>query len=311
MYDLTVSFPNNQLLSLLLGEKNKHLKIIEEKLAIAITSRGNTVFISGAKHKAILAKEIMQEIYHNLQDSIDIDENDIEATIRMKKTKNTTSPSAANAPIIATTHRTIVPYTPMQKIYSEALFEKNMIFATGPAGTGKTYLAIAAAVSMLLTHQIEKIILCRPAIEAGEKIGFLPGDIKEKIDPYMQPLYDALYDMLPGEKLAKHLDTRTIEVAPLAFMRGRTLTNAFIILDEAQNATITQMKMFLTRMGKESRMIINGDLTQIDLPPHIPSGLSDALIRLQHIKEIVQISFQEEDIVRNPLITKIIKAYHP
>jgi phosphate starvation-inducible PhoH-like protein len=184
-----------------------------------------------------------------------------------------------------------------------------MVFAIGPAGTGKTFLSVAVAVSMLMNHKVERIILCRPAVEAGEKIGFLPGDMKEKVDPYMQPLYDSLYDMIPAEKIEKYMENRIIEIAPLAFMRGRTLSRAFIILDEAQNATAAQMKMFLTRLGEGSRMVINGDLSQNDLPNNVQSGLADALDRLQNIDDIGVARFAREDIVRHKLVSKIVSAY--
>ncbi|MCD6034579.1 MAG: PhoH family protein [Rickettsiales bacterium] len=212
--------------------------------------------------------------------------------------------------IIKTKRKHIRPYTHNQKNYIKSLYKNELVFGVGPAGTGKTYIAVAVAVSMFLNRQVEKIILSRPAVEAGEKLGFLPGDMREKVDPYLQPLYDALHDMLPADQVAKHLEAKEIEIAPLAFMRGRTLTNAYIILDEAQNATSVQMKMFLTRLGEGSRMVVAGDLTQTDLPRQVKSGLRDAIEKLHDIPEIGRVHFDAEDVVRHPLTAKIVKAYN-
>ncbi|MCH2037857.1 MAG: PhoH family protein [Rickettsiales bacterium] len=211
--------------------------------------------------------------------------------------------------VIKTIKKHIRPYTEGQKIYIKELFAKEVVFGVGPAGTGKTYLAVAVAVAKLLNHEIDRIILSRPAVEAGEKLGFLPGDMKDKVDPYLQPLYDALHDMLPAEKVNKFIENKVIEIAPLAFMRGRTLSNSYIILDEAQNVTPMQMKMFLTRLGEGSRMVISGDVTQVDLPKGETSGLIDAINRLSRIEAIGMVRFHREDVIRHPLTAKIIEAY--
>ncbi len=211
--------------------------------------------------------------------------------------------------VIKTMKKTIKPYSPHQANYIKALGNNDLVFALGPAGTGKTYLAVAMAVSMFTSGRVEKIILSRPAVEAGEKLGFLPGDLKEKVDPYLRPLYDALYDMMPAEKLLRHMENGEIEVAPLAFMRGRTFSNAFVILDEAQNTTPTQMKMFLTRMGEGSRLVITGDLTQTDLPKDVKSGLGDAVRKVEHIDGIATMRFNDGDVVRHALAAKIVQAY--
>lgn len=305
-----LSFDNNALLTSLFGEHDSHLLKIEEKLNVTTSSRGSLIFISGKNENVAKAKEILESLYHQLEKGMDITMSDVEAAVRMVSSETGARQSLFDEEIIIkTAKKQIVPHSNHQKEYIRTLFKHDLTFATGPAGTGKTYLAVAVAVSMFLNRKVERIVLVRPAVEAGEKIGFLPGDMKEKVDPYMQPLYDALYDMLPSDKIAKYIETRTIEIAPLAFMRGRTLRDAFIILDEAQNATPTQMKMFLTRLGENSRMVINGDLTQIDLMPNQQSGLDDALNKLRNLKDIGLVHFNEEDIVRHNLVAKIVKAY--
>jgi phosphate starvation-inducible PhoH-like protein len=309
-----VSFDNNLHLTALFGEHDCNLLKIEEKLDVSITSRGNMIFISGDNGKVVQAEYILESLYHKIEQGMEVGMSDVEAAIRMasndlsnkKKPKKTLFEQEI---MVKTAKKQIVPHSNTQKQYIKTLYKKDLVFANGPAGTGKTYLAVAVAVSMFLNHKVERIILARPAVEAGEKIGFLPGDMKEKVDPYMQPLYDALFDMIPAEKVQKFIDNRVIEIAPLAFMRGRTLRDAFVILDEAQNATPTQMKMFLTRLGENSRMVINGDLSQIDLPPHSKSGLDDALNKLREIDEIGYVQFNDEDIVRHSLVSKIVKAY--
>lgn len=268
------------------------------------------IFISGRNEDVACAEKILESLYHKLEQGMEITMNDVNAALRMVSDKSKDIKELFEEEIvIKTLKKHISPYSPKQKEYIQTLFKKDMVFANGPAGTGKTYLAVAVAVSMFLNHKVERIILARPAIEAGEKIGFLPGDMKDKVDPYMQPLYDALYDMLPAEKVQKCLESRIIEIAPLAFMRGRTLKNAFVILDEAQNATPTQMKMFLTRMGENSHMAINGDLSQVDLPANVQSGLDDALNKLRKIDDIGYVHFGDDDIVRHSLVAKIVKAY--
>lgn len=312
----SISFSNNALLPQLFGEHDRNLLKIEEKLGIVTSSRGNVISISGERSKVAYAEKILESLYHKLEKGMEISMSDVEAAIRMvvpdvheELAVGQTADLFDEQIVIQTLKKLITPYSNHQKKYIKELFKKDMVFAVGPAGTGKTYLAVAVAVSMFLDHRFERIVLVRPAVEAGEKIGFLPGDMKDKVDPYMQPLYDSLYDMMPADKVQKHIETHIIEIAPLAFMRGRTLRNAFIILDEAQNATTAQMKMFLTRMGEGSKMAITGDLTQVDLPAHVPSGLDDAVKKLAGIPEISFVTFDSADIVRHHLVTKIVNAY--
>lgn len=308
-----VTFNNNALLASLFGEQDKHLTRIEQALDIVVSSRGNVISLSGDAPSVNFAQQILEALYHKLEQGMDVTLNDVDAAIRMVKgvTSNERPKEALfdEEIVVKTVKKHITPYSHSQKKYLQSLLNREMVFATGPAGTGKTYLAVAVAVSMFLIHKVERIILCRPAVEAGEKIGFLPGDMKDKVDPYMQPLYDALYDMLPSEKVQKYIENRTIEIAPLAFMRGRTLRNAYIILDEAQNATSGQMKMFLTRLGEDSKMAVCGDLSQVDLPNNCQSGLDHALNKLRSIDEIGVVAFSDKDIVRHSLVTKIVQAY--
>lgn len=303
-----IQFLNNQLLPGLFGEEDAYLKRIERDLGVESFIRGNNVVLSGEQSAIEKAEKILSSLYRKLEQGIEITMGDVDASIRLI-THPSTGKSPENAMVIKTMNRLISPYSARQQAYVKMLYDKEMAFAEGPAGTGKTYLAVAVAVSMFLNHRVERIIFSRPAVEAGEKIGFLPGDMKEKIDPYMQPLYDALHEMLPAEKIQKHIQNGIFEIAPLAFMRGRTLKNAFIILDEAQNATAMQMKMFLTRLGEGSRMIINGDLSQVDLPANITSGLRDAIQKLKHIEDIGFMTFDESDVVRHNLVAKIVTAY--
>lgn len=285
-------------------------------MGITISARGNIISISGDGKHVDYAEKVLESLYKKLEKGMEISMNDVEAAIRMvvpdADEENPVGHVSAlfdEQVVVQTLKKLITPYSNHQKKYIKELFKKDLVFAVGPAGTGKTYLAVSVAVSMFLDHRFERIVLVRPAVEAGEKIGFLPGDMKDKVDPYMQPLYDSLYDMIPAEKVQKHIENRVIEIAPLAFMRGRTLKNSFIILDEAQNATATQMKMFLTRMGEGSKMAITGDLTQIDLAGNVQSGLQDAMNRLKDIPEISFITFDKADIVRHSLVSKIVHAY--
>lgn len=317
-----MSFDTHSLLPLLFGEHDKYLFFIEKKFGVCASSRGNIVHINGKDEAGVFAaKFILEELYSRLKQGGSIDMSEVEDVISMvkvkpdnyyatdSKKKEELSSLLQDDIVIKTIKKHIRPYTEGQKQYIKELCTKDVVFGVGPAGTGKTYLAVAVAVSKLLNHEIDRIILSRPAVEAGEKLGFLPGDMKDKVDPYLQPLYDALHDMIPAEKVSKFIENKVIEIAPLAFMRGRTLSNSFIILDEAQNVTPMQMKMFLTRLGEGSRMVISGDVTQIDLPKGETSGLTDAIQRLSEIEPIGIMRFKKQDVIRHPLTAKIIEAY--
>jgi phosphate starvation-inducible PhoH-like protein len=317
---VSIQFDDNSVLPLLFGEHDCHLTQIEKKLSIETSSRGNVLALSGDAQSVEVGKQVIENLYQRLQKGYDISVGEIDAEIRMSDKKNGNGNKSSRHDLffdkemakkvsIPTFKKTVMPYSHVQADYIQALYNNDMVFALGPAGTGKTYLAVAMAVSLFMSRKIDRIILSRPAVEAGEKLGFLPGDLKEKIDPYLRPLYDALFDMIPAEKVHQYIENGEIEVAPLAFMRGRTLSNACIILDEAQNTTPTQMKMFLTRLGEGSRMIITGDLSQVDLPRDIKSGLSDAIKKVQHIDGIHAIRFSDEDVVRHDLAAKIVQAY--
>lgn len=309
-----LEFDSNNGLSTLVGPHDRHLHRIERRLGVEIVLRGNRINISGPEPEAAYAKAALQYLYSQLLKGFSVDIDEVESAIRMAsatvsidKVEGDAKPRSDIS--IATKRRMVFPRSKRQADYIQEIQTKDLVFGIGPAGTGKTYLAVAVGVSMLLSGQVERIILSRPAVEAGERLGFLPGDLREKVDPYLRPLYDALHDMLSIEQFQKRLADGEIEVAPLAFMRGRTLSNAFIILDESQNTTPTQMKMLLTRLGNNSRMVINGDLTQIDLPYGITSGLRDAVETLHGIDGISFVEFGEEDIVRHPLVSKIVHAY--
>lgn len=306
-----LQFDDNSLLSRLFGERDINLERIERQLGVTLASRGNQVTISGPPSAIELARTVMNGLYEKLRRGQDVDTAEIDAAIRMARAAEAGGTLAlfGEAPSIRTRKRQITARTPQQARYIQLLKEKEMVFGLGPAGTGKTYLAVAAAVDMLMSGQVQRIILSRPAVEAGERLGFLPGDLKDKVDPYLRPLYDALHDMLPGDQVVKRLASGDIEVAPLAFMRGRTLARAFVILDEAQNTTTVQMKMFLTRLGEGSRMVITGDLSQIDLPRGTRSGLSEALETVSGIEEIGIVRFGDADVVRHSLVARIVRAY--
>jgi len=316
---ICISFENNSLLSQLLGEHDRNLAKIEKVLGVTASSRGNMISIAGDADKVSLFEAILQELYSKIEKGIDVGDAEVEAAILMLSgSKAIGKPngkcagqknSKGSEMVIKTMKKPITPYTAKQAEYMQALLAKELIFGAGPAGTGKTYLAVAAAVSMFMDKKVDRIILSRPAVEAGEHLGFLPGDMREKVDPYLRPLYDALYDMMPAEKVIKYMETGEIEIAPLAFMRGRTLRYSYVILDEAQNATPVQMKMFLTRLGEGTRMAITGDLSQTDLPKGKKSGFRDALEKLEGINEISAIQFSEKDSVRHPLTVKIVQAY--
>ncbi|HEY1723763.1 MAG TPA: PhoH family protein [Magnetospirillaceae bacterium] len=289
---------------MLFGPHNAHLDHIERSLGVALASRGNRVTITGTAESVERASDVLDGLYQRLENGQDIGEQDVDTAVRMG---NGAAPDA-NITLI-TRRKHIGPRTPMQAEYIRAMDKHDLVFGLGPAGTGKTYLAVAKAVSMMISGEVDRIVLSRPAVEAGERLGFLPGDLKEKVDPYLRPLYDALHDMLPGDQVAKKLEAGEIEVAPLAFMRGRTLANSFVILDEAQNTTPVQMKMLLTRLGEHSRMVVTGDPSQVDLPAGQRSGLVDALDILNGMGEIGVIRFTDRDVVRHGLVTKIVRAY--
>ncbi|HLO77531.1 MAG TPA: PhoH family protein [Magnetospirillum sp.] len=298
-------FQDNALLQVLFGPHNVNLERIERSLGVALNARGNAVSVSGSPEASAEAGQVLDALYDLARRQGHLETADIDAAIRM--TQHTPDPDEDL--VLRTRKRHIAPRTPTQASYLAALQTCPLVFGLGPAGTGKTYLAVAKAVSMMLKGEVDRLILSRPAVEAGERLGFLPGDLKEKVDPYLRPLYDALYDMLPGDQVVKKLTAGEIEVAPLAFMRGRTLANSFIILDEAQNTTSVQMKMFLTRMGEGSRMVITGDLSQVDLPPGQRSGLRDAIDILDGMEGVSFINFTDRDVVRHDLVTRIVRAY--
>lgn len=312
-----VEFPDNRRLIALCGVHDQNLNQIETGLGIQIARRGNRLVLLGDSARRTAGDEALKKLYARLESGRTIEPGDIDAAIRFKSPETAKLPEAAasqrgrvpGAIEIQTRRRIVEPRTPAQTEYVKALLGKSMVFGIGPAGTGKTYLAVAVAVSMYLQGGVDRIVLSRPAVEAGERLGFLPGDMKEKIDPYMQPLYDALYDFLPGKQVDRLIDERRIEIAPLAFMRGRTLSSSFVVLDEAQNATRMQMKMFLTRLGVGSRMAITGDITQIDLPKGVESGLVEAQRLLAPVPSIAFRSFSSADVVRNALVGRIIDAY--
>ena len=304
-------FDDNALLLLLYGDHDRHIVQIENEVDVTIGSRGNELVISGSDEQVRLAATVLDGLYKRLKDGQTINSSEISAVIRMEIADNFNPLAKGTTAVvpIQTRKRLVEPRSRRQGDYIDAIRTNELVFGLGPAGTGKTYLAVAMAVSMFASGQIDKIILSRPAVEAGERLGFLPGDIKEKVDPYLRPLYDALSDMMPIESVLKLLESGEIEIAPLAFMRGRTLSNAIVILDEAQNTTPVQMKMFLTRLGEYSRMVVTGDLSQIDLPPGATSGLSEAVKTLTGMRGADFIHFNNSDVVRNPLVTRIVRAY--
>lgn len=313
-----LEFPDNRLLIDLCGAFDAHLAVIEKTLEVQIVRRGNQLSIMGDEDATTQAAAVLDALYARLEGGRSVEPADVTSQLRMGNSAEGTGvrqgdqlemPIPSGGVEIQTRKKRVEPRTAAQKAYVQSLFDHELAFGIGPAGTGKTYLAVAVGVSMFIGGHVDKIILSRPAVEAGEKLGYLPGDMKDKVDPYMQPLYDALNDFLPGKQLAKLLEDKKIEIAPLAFMRGRTLSNAFVVLDEAQNATSMQMKMFLTRLGEGSRMVITGDRTQIDLPRGVPSGLQDAERLLKTIPNISFNYFTSKDVVRHPLVAAIIEAY--
>jgi len=306
---VVIEFDDNRLFVQLCGDHDQHLLLIEKRMGIKLGARGNCIELSGPVPVIKRAADILRELYNDLRNKQEVTKGSIEGRIRIAESGGVEQGGADGEIKIRTTKRVLVPRTVNQAHYIRALAQNELVFGLGPAGTGKTYLAAAVAVSMLLEGKVERLILSRPAVEAGERLGFLPGDMREKIDPYLRPLYDALHDMMPGEQVKKRLETGEIEIAPLAFMRGRTLANSFVILDEAQNTTPVQMKMFLTRLGENSRMAITGDATQVDLPLGARSGLVDAINILQGIEGIGMVYFTDVDVVRHSLVTRIVRAY--
>ncbi len=306
---MVIEFDDNRLFVQLCGDHDRHLLLIEKRMGIKLGARGNCIELSGPVPVIKRAADILRELYNDLRNKQEVTKGSIEGRIRIAESGGVEQGGADGEIKIRTTKRVLVPRTVNQAHYIKALAQNELVFGLGPAGTGKTYLAAAVAVSMLLEGKVERLILSRPAVEAGERLGFLPGDMREKIDPYLRPLYDALHDMMPGEQVKKRLETGEIEIAPLAFMRGRTLANSFVILDEAQNTTPVQMKMFLTRLGENSRMAITGDATQVDLPLGARSGLVDAINILQGIDGIGMVYFTDVDVVRHSLVTRIVRAY--
>ncbi|MBL0914506.1 MAG: PhoH family protein [Sphingopyxis sp.] len=311
---LTAEFERTQLLGILFGEFDRNLVAIENRLGVYISARGNRVQIEGEAEAAARARDVLTDLYDRIEKGQEVDSGMVDGVISMSAQPTLDGiirHDANEAPpiMIRTRKKTIVPRAPSQVPYMQALARDDVIFALGPAGTGKTYLAVAQAVAQLITGSVQRLILSRPAVEAGEKLGFLPGDMKEKVDPYLRPLYDALHDCLPAEQVERRIASGEIEIAPLAFMRGRTLADAFIILDEAQNTTIPQMKMFLTRFGMNSRMVICGDPKQVDLPLPSSSGLADAVARLEGLEGINVSRFTSADVVRHPIVGRIVEAY--
>ena len=305
---LSVIFHDNNLLMGVVGEFNKNLQELEKITNCSLYSRGNSILIKSTPEKNEKIKNAIQFLANQFINNGSIENKDILSSVDNfminEKVKNNNVTD-----IIKTPKKTIIPRSEKQKGYVRALRESDIVISAGPAGTGKTFLAVAVGLTMLLEKKIERIILSRPAVEAGERLGFLPGDMKEKVDPYLRPLYDSLYDLFDFEKIQRMIEIGDIEIAPLAFMRGRTLKNSFAILDEAQNATDTQIKMFLTRIGENSKIVINGDPTQVDLPNKSYSGLKRSKKILEHLNEIEIIDFDLTDVVRHPLVSKIVKAY--
>jgi phosphate starvation-inducible protein PhoH and related proteins len=314
MSRLEMSFDKPHLINSVFGEFDRNLVTIENRLGVYISARGNRVQIEGEAGAIGRTRDILNDIYSRVVRGEIIDQEAVQAIIAMtaEPTLEGIVRKETDAPgiMIRTRKKTLVPRSANQVPYMEALARDEIIFALGPAGTGKTYLAVAQAVAMLITGAVQRLVLSRPAVEAGERLGFLPGDMKEKVDPYLRPIYDALYDCLPAEQVERRIASGEIEIAPIAFMRGRTLSDAFIILDEAQNTTAAQMKMFLTRFGMNSRMVICGDPHQVDIPGgERMSGLNDAVQRLEGVDGIATIRFNSSDVVRHPLVGKIVDAY--
>tara|TARA_B100000700_G_scaffold301123_1_gene370031 strand:- start:158 stop:1177 length:1020 start_codon:yes stop_codon:yes gene_type:complete len=308
---INVSIFNNKILMGIVGSFDNNLKELEKVSGSKIYFRGNSIAIKGEKYANEKVKDAIEYLVDRFRSDKKIDRNDIMTSLNNDMIKDTKNQSTIQPleEVIKTPKRSVIPRSQKQKEYVRALKSNQIVMSLGPAGTGKTYLAVAVALTMLLEKKVQRIILSRPAVEAGERLGFLPGDMKEKIDPYLRPLYDSLHDLFDYDKIQRKIESGEIEIAPLAFMRGRTLKNSFAILDEAQNATRTQIKMFLTRIGENSKLVVNGDPSQIDLPNKSQSGLIESQKILHGIKEISIINFDHNDVIRHPLVTKIVKAY--
>jgi len=313
---IVVQFDDNRLIQELFGEFDQNLAVLEQRLGVEAVARGNQVTIRGNDEAMNRARLALDAMYRRLQEGHSLAAGDVDGAIRMAIASDAQPSLPSLEPRgrlsmaqISTRRKTVMARTPTQDTYIRAFERSELVFGIGPAGTGKTYLAVAYAAAQLERGTVDRLILSRPAVEAGERLGFLPGDMREKVDPYLRPLYDALYDMMPAEKVERGLTSGVIEVAPLAFMRGRTLANAVVILDEAQNTTSMQMKMFLTRLGENSRMIVTGDPSQIDLPDNQSSGLVEAVRLLQGVSGITQVRFTAADVVRHPLVARIVEAY--
>ncbi|OJW28284.1 MAG: phosphate starvation-inducible protein PhoH [Rhodospirillales bacterium 69-11] len=306
---VTLQFNDNTLLPLLLGDHDRHLVRIEQALGVRLSCRGNRIAIAGDAGRVDAVQVLLQGLWARLERGESVGKAEIETAIRMADADTDPRLPLSDLPAIRTRRGAVAARSPGQVEYMEALTNHEMVFGIGPAGTGKTYLAVAQAVAMLQAGKVDRIVLSRPAVEAGERLGFLPGDMKEKVDPYLRPLYDALHDMMPADQVIRRMTNGEIEVAPLAFMRGRTLAHCYAILDEAQNTTAAQMKMFLTRMGEGTRMVVTGDLSQVDLPSGVRSGLRDALDTLEGIQGIGVVRFSSRDVVRHPLVARIVDAY--
>jgi len=311
---LLLEFEDNQLLPLLFGDFDRYLARVEQSLGVTIASRGNSVLVSGDQVGTDATRRVLKSLYEKLSKGVEITLAEVDSAIHFAREPETETQlegeqKQKGTSMVRTPKRQILPRSKGQRRYLEALSKSELTFGLGPAGTGKTYLAVGMAVSMLTSGKIDRIVLSRPAVEAGERLGFLPGAMRDKIDPYLRPLYDALYDMMPSSLVDRRLETGEIEIAPLAFMRGRTLSNSYVILDEAQNATSVQMKMFLTRLGENSRIVATGDLSQIDLPTGVTSGLKNAVRTLEGLDGVKTIRMTAEDVVRHELVSRIVIAY--
>ena len=316
MSEARLQFDDNNLLPVLYGAHDCNLARLEQKFGVSMRARGNELAIDGPESAVAAARSAMDLLYDRARRGLEIDPGEVDGAARLAEVAGIAKLPGTNGDLfgidsetVETRQRRIAPRSSNQALYLKTIRERDVVFGVGPAGTGKTYLAVAAAVSMQVAGEVERIVLSRPAVEAGERLGFLPGDLREKVDPYLRPLYDALHDMVSGDRVMRQIGNGDIEIAPLAFMRGRTLARAFVILDEAQNTTPTQMKMFLTRLGEGSRMVVTGDLSQVDLPGGVRSGLSEALDVLDGVDGVGVVRFTSRDVVRHSVVTRIVDAY--